>query len=208
MGEKQLLRRIILILTGLALMGMTNFEEEALKMGEDLEKRSRAFDPYIQEMINGVSKQNFDKLLDNEPKEELSDKNDELIDNTLQNNTNFTPIPTSKYQEGERYLLISWSLSDKSIENYMEQAIRHKVSLVMRGLKDNSIDITEKKWSEFPVDKREGITIYPQIFKDFNVTQVPAFIQIGKDGKYDIVYGEVGIAYFLELIEKEGESNV
>lgn len=102
------------------------------------------------------------------------------------------------------YIFVSFSLPKTLLETLDKAAQKLGAKLVIRGLKDNSFKETLKHIKGI---KKEGITvdIDPESFRQFGITQVPAFI-VAQGTKYDKLVGNLSISYVLNRCASEGET--
>lgn len=114
----------------------------------------------------------------------------------------------------------SLGMPETSLKQLMTQAAELNIPIVIRGMFNNDFAATAQKVQSLILDKSGesimgGVEINPIWFKQFKISQVPAFVAI-KDGEclgeppcspdnFDIVYGNVSLYHALETISRKGE---
>lgn len=111
------------------------------------------------------------------------------------------------------YVFVSFSMKDQNIKQLLEEAKRFGAILVLRGLKDNSFRKTVMHLSKFMQKEGEGMIIDPTLFKKYKVEQVPTFVLSRNcddcsNQDYDILRGNVNIAFALEKFQDKGDLKV
>lgn len=117
----------------------------------------------------------------------------------------------------------SLGMPETSLKQLITQAADLNVPIVIRGMYNNDFAATAQKVQSLIIDNSGesimgGVEINPIWFKQFKISQVPAFVAI-KDGKclgeppcspdnFDIVYGNVSLYHALETISRKGEHGV
>ena len=106
-------------------------------------------------------------------------------------------------------IFVSFSMSDKSLKNWMHDAQATKSSLAVRGPIDGSLQKTFTKIGELVKESRiGGVQIDPVAFKKYGIEKVPAVVvkqSVDDDAKFDVIYGNVGLHGALTQIAEEGE---
>lgn len=103
-------------------------------------------------------------------------------------------------------IFVSFSLSDKSLVSYAEDARKIGARLVIRGLINNSFKETQRKLTDLQIP----LDIDPPLFETYNVTHVPTFVHVAPQmGRmipaYDSLKGHVSLSYALEVFKDRGE---
>ena len=93
-------------------------------------------------------------------------------------------------------VFVSFSMPLQTLKELAISAEKYNAKLVIRGLVDNSFKKTMEKLTEF----QSGLEINPNLFKTFNVKQVPTFIIVKDDKKVSRLSGNVGLAYASEKL--------
>lgn len=112
-------------------------------------------------------------------------------------------------------VFVSLSMPDRALQQLLRQSQQYQVPLVIRGVLPGGMVPTATRMMsllEMPDGEtiESGIAISPQWFKQFNVTQVPAFVAIGEhcqenacaEGEYDVVYGNVSLPQALDMLRR------
>ena len=111
-------------------------------------------------------------------------------------------IKPEKQPNEKRKLLVfvSSSMSDESLKALLLQAQSMRVSVVFRGLIENSFQQTKAFF------ERVGINgeIDPTLFEEYKITHVPTFVLIEGD-KHDSVQGNISLEEALRTIKEKGE---
>ncbi len=77
--------------------------------------------------------------------------------------------------EGRVLIFISMSMPKNTIQNLISQGEKIGAVFVLRGLVNGSLKQTQKQFYALMNDHHVGAMINPELFKTFNVTQVPTF---------------------------------
>ena len=116
----------------------------------------------------------------------------------------------------DKYIFVSSSIPKKNLISLAIAAKKHNAYLVMRGLIENSYPKTTAYLQEIIEKSNNGFVIDPELFKLYQIKQVPAFVVSNKiehcpsledckAPKYDKLVGNVSVHYALEQIVKNGE---
>ncbi len=116
----------------------------------------------------------------------------------------------------DKYIFVSASIPKKNLISLAIDAKKHNAYLVMRGLIENSYPKTAAYLQEIIEKSDNGFVIDPELFKLYQIKQVPAFVVSNKiehcpslenckTPKYDKLVGNVSVSYALEQIAKKGE---
>ncbi|MCE3237357.1 MAG: putative type-F conjugative transfer system pilin assembly protein TrbC [Gammaproteobacteria bacterium] len=112
-------------------------------------------------------------------------------------------------------IFVSFSMPKESLREWIEAGEMIHAPLVLRGLVNNSFKETVKKVNELIQNNHGGIQIDPTLFKKFHITQVPAVVVSNSatclltslcPDEFDVVYGDVELAYALRKIRNEKDS--
>lgn len=114
----------------------------------------------------------------------------------------------------------SLGMPETSLKQLITQAADLNIPIVIRGMYNNDFAATAQKVQSLIIDNSGesimgGVEINPIWFKQFKISQVPAFVAI-KDGEclgeppcspdnFDIVYGNVSLYHALETLNRKGE---
>jgi len=133
------------------------------------------------------------------------------IDKAKNNPNNYA---NNKFTNG-LILFISASLPPQLLENYFEEAKEYFPYIVIRGFINNSLKQTVSYIQKLNQSGYQ-VAIDPKIFKQFNITKVPAIVLTDKKEvtsclsqdctpKHDKIIGNIPIKYALERFFHEGE---
>lgn len=114
------------------------------------------------------------------------------------------------------FVLVSFSMPDNLIQQYIAEAATYKANVVVVGLIDNDFMATQKKIQELVgVSNKGGVMIDPNLFMTYKVEAVPAILLTSDQypcqstechsSKFDIMYGAVHIRYALESFNSSGD---
>lgn len=108
-------------------------------------------------------------------------------------------------------IFVSFSMSEKSLRQYLAEGQKIKASLLLRGLVNNSLTATVKKIHNVIQRRNGGFSIDPIAFEKLHIRKVPAIVLFNQAGliclntqncipdpsDYDILYGNVTLDYAL-----------
>lgn len=115
------------------------------------------------------------------------------------------------------FVLVSMSMPELMVKQYIHQAQKYNASVVLSGLVDNDVKKT-KALIEKMVDGKDnaGVIIDPNLFLQYNIKQVPAILVTNEvypcngngciPENYDVIYGAVKLPFALEQIASSGSS--
>jgi conjugal transfer pilus assembly protein TrbC len=101
-------------------------------------------------------------------------------------------------------VFVSFAMPQEMLWSYFEQAKLYGGRMVIRGLVDNSFQKTIQAMN-LGENKKLIIDVNPKIFKEFNISRVPAIVQSSKKG-HDRIVGSVSIKHALEEIRDKGDT--
>jgi type-F conjugative transfer system pilin assembly protein TrbC len=133
------------------------------------------------------------------------------ISEPLQSSDTLKPIiekcSLENSKKSELFIFVSFSMSDTSLRAWALQAQRVGGTLVLRGLVENSLKKTVERIQAVFKEHIPIVNIDPVAFKTFGIKVVPAVVIADKahTPHFDVVYGEVGLAYALRQILDRGE---
>jgi type-F conjugative transfer system pilin assembly protein TrbC len=105
-----------------------------------------------------------------------------------------------KGKEQKLLVFVSSSMSDESLRALFLQAQSMRVSLVFRGLIENSFQQTKAFFERAKINGE----IDPTLFEEYKITHVPTFVLIEGD-KHDSVQGNISLEEALRTIKEKGE---
>lgn len=113
------------------------------------------------------------------------------------------------------YLFASFGLNDTTLRQMLDYAKIYNGVIVLRGIEDNSFKTTAEHIQKLASEGEEvAIIIDPTLFKQYQVTQVPAYVlarqaecPVGMSCKarYDKITGNITPKYALEKFVEKGE---
>jgi conjugal transfer pilus assembly protein TrbC len=111
------------------------------------------------------------------------------------------------------YAFFSFGMPEASIQRMIQDAEKSGAILVLRGMKENSLQKTKTEAARIIGKHRVEIDINPTLFKRFNITAVPAVVmtrgdcetckEAPKDSDYIKISGDVTLSYALEKLEDQ-----
>lgn len=107
-------------------------------------------------------------------------------------------------------IFISFSLPDKSLKAWLEQAHHLNAPVLIRGWFENSPTQTQTKLASLSPEGQYGLTLEPRLFKTYQITQVPAVVvRTGSDAteSYERVVGDSGLEGALSYIAHHTSNN-
>ena len=109
------------------------------------------------------------------------------------------------HKVGEGILIfVSLSMPRIALKELAEGAKRIGGILVIRGMQDNSLTKTANSMSALS-SQGVGAIIHPELFRDYAVKQVPAFV-LSENGVYDKLSGNVSLEYALDKFAAQGDN--
>ena len=104
----------------------------------------------------------------------------------------------------EVLIFVSLSMPEQSLKLWAQQAEKVDGILLLRGLIDNSIQVTTQKTVKLFSDSlKGGFNIDPEKFTQYHIQSVPAVV-LTKGQDYDVVYGDTSLESALEYIAHHG----
>ena len=104
----------------------------------------------------------------------------------------------------EVMIFVSLSMPEQSLKLWAQQAEKVDGILLLRGLIDNSIQVTTQKTVKLFSDSlKGGFNIDPEKFTQYHIQSVPAVV-LTKGQDYDVVYGDTSLESALEYIAHHG----
>jgi type-F conjugative transfer system pilin assembly protein TrbC len=115
-----------------------------------------------------------------------------------------------------RYLFISLSMPSSALVELVKEAKKEGFVPVLRGFKENSYRKTVAAFEELVKKTDYGVSIDPELFKEFDIKAVPAIVVSAPSvicpantscpkAPYNKLSGNVSIRYALEEFRKKGE---
>ncbi|MEE9452034.1 MAG: type-F conjugative transfer system pilin assembly protein TrbC [Gammaproteobacteria bacterium] len=110
-----------------------------------------------------------------------------------------------KNAEPQVMLLVSFSLPEASLKQYIAQAAYLDIPLYIRGLYQNSLLATQQKIARLlGEDIQGGLAIDPTKFSQFNIERVPTLVIAQDKQRFDVVSGHVSLQALIEAINDRG----
>lgn len=130
--------------------------------------------------------------------------------------TSFFESATNSDAQAHLFVFISFSMPEQSLKNYLQAANKVGARVVVRGLINNDFTQTITRIQELvEEDNQSGVIVDPTLFAQFQIQRVPAVVV--SEGAYpcqekecqfhtfDVLYGNVDLAYALEHIRAQGD---
>jgi conjugal transfer pilus assembly protein TrbC len=100
------------------------------------------------------------------------------------------------------YVLVSFSLNDQSLRSYFIEAQHYGATLVMNGLAGEKLGRNRFAETKAKIEKaRINVDINPNLFKQFNIKQVPAIVVVNSDKTIKKVAGHITLQKALEIMD-------
>ncbi|WP_436659796.1 type-F conjugative transfer system pilin assembly protein TrbC [Acinetobacter sp. P1(2025)] len=128
----------------------------------------------------------------------------------------------SDFEVGRAYLFISATIPKTTLEKLLNDAGKYNVAVFLKGnIGDDPLKFagTQAFMQKLKIDTPPELYIHPDAFKMFKIDKVPALVVAASDAKdrldeqgcadlsdYDIVYGDLDIAYNLNKIYENASS--
>jgi type-F conjugative transfer system pilin assembly protein TrbC len=105
------------------------------------------------------------------------------------------------------FIFISFSMPDDLILSLSKEVERFGNGVfVLRGIPKNSFNTFISKVHSL---RKRGVTadiqVNPKKFKEYSIDLVPSFV-LEKEGKFDLITGNISLKYALEKFSKEGDT--
>lgn len=102
------------------------------------------------------------------------------------------------FAETQTYIFVSFSMNDEALKSYYAEAQKHKAILVMRGLKDNSFQVTKDKTMKLGI----SFNIDPNLFEQYQIMTVPVILY-SDDKQLEVkrITGHIPLKDALEIME-------
>ncbi|HJD59647.1 MAG TPA: type-F conjugative transfer system pilin assembly protein TrbC [Rickettsia endosymbiont of Omalisus fontisbellaquei] len=102
------------------------------------------------------------------------------------------------FAKSQTYIFISFSMNDEALKSYYEESKKYKAILVMRGLKDNSFQVTQNKTIVLEI----SFDIDPNLFEQYQIMTVPVILHIDdKQQEIKRITGHIPLKDALEIME-------
>lgn len=135
------------------------------------------------------------------------------IQQIIANNTSES-VETHLQKVSEVLVFLSFSMPEKSLEDWLRQCKKTNATPVIRGLIDNSFQKTMLKLTNLSQKTGTGVQLDPVLFKFFDIEQVPAVVVVNEIPKcpqtmqcipvaFSRMYGNVTLDYALEKMRGE-----
>ena len=79
-------------------------------------------------------------------------------------------------KELEKYVFVSFTIPEHALKELIKQAKQHEFIPVLRGFKEGSYKKTSVALEQIIKETEYGVIIDPEIYKEFDVKLVPAFV--------------------------------
>jgi len=115
---------------------------------------------------------------------------------------------------GNIMIFISFSMPEKNIKEWLQQAELIHAPVIIRGLVNNSFKDTIKKMSQFTNDNHGGVQLDPTLFQRYQITKVPAVVIKNTseclpnqtcEENYDVIYGNITLSYALKKVAAQND---
>lgn len=110
--------------------------------------------------------------------------------------------PSAEMIEPGLYILVSFSMNDKSLRRYFIEAENLGGRLVINGLLGDSSSGNRFEATKERIERAKiNVDINPVIFEQFGVEHVPMIIAVYQDGKVKKVSGHISLNHALDTMD-------
>ena len=140
-----------------------------------------------------------------------------LLSNDPNQKTDLKSAAVNSTNNSALLVFVSFSMSKQSLQAWARQAKKAGGTLVLRGLVENSLRKTLLQIKDvLGAENLNTLNIDPVAFERFGIHTVPAVIvsdqiqeapalALSEKLRFDVIYGDVGLAYALKKIIEDGE---
>jgi conjugal transfer pilus assembly protein TrbC len=201
-----------LVLCGFAQAAQQASDEEMIRQGRELVQKSSARVEQVSNqpaIVPSLNVETDSPLLQRHPY--LQDSQKDFMD-LATGKKKLSQVEAKKY---DLLIFVSFSLPEESLRQYSKQAVEYGAVLVLRGMRNNSLEQTELQ--ALGVNKAGAEwDIAPATFKKFKIERVPAIVLAdastesvlengcAKEVDYLRVDGDVSIHHALVLMRQYG----
>ena len=118
------------------------------------------------------------------------------------------------------YVFVTTKMTDQNLKSLIKEAKKYNGTVLLRGLKDESMTKTIEYFQGLLKEDLEGIAIDPTLFREYGIERAPTFVLEATGGKptggkptcgreegklFDKVEGNVSLRYALEKMADQGD---
>ena len=187
-------------------------------LNKEMKNKAKKYEKEVNELKEGFGEKV--KKYESDSKE-LSKQTEKLKVKAIKENKDFFgDIEKLKKKSGRvsgrRYVFLSFSMPDKVIKEYMKESVVIGYLPVFKGFMEGNYAKTIWYLKEIMESTKSGAEINPNVFKEFNIQEVPSFVMAEgnmscyesnscKGGRYNKIAGNIGISGAIREMEKKGE---
>jgi len=130
-----------------------------------------------------------------------------------------TPCKSQVIADANLYVFVTTKMTDQNLKSLIKEAKKYNGTVLLRGLKDNSMMKTIEYFQGLLKEDLEGIAIDPTLFREYGIERAPTFVLEattsgaptggsptgGVDKRFDKVEGNVSLRYALEKMADQGD---
>jgi len=105
----------------------------------------------------------------------------------------------------EHYVFISLSMPKQSLLQLLEQSRELNAQVVLRGFVNDSHKTTTKVLQDLTTISKYGVIVDPELFNQYEIKQVPTFVIVGSDNRYDKLSGNISWSEAINIIKRQGD---
>jgi len=104
----------------------------------------------------------------------------------------------------KRYVFVSLSMPSASLKTLLIDSKQWGASVVLRGLKNNSVKETLSALQGFIQETGMGFIVNPELFDKYQIAHVPSFVLV-TNTKFDKVSGNIRLDTAFDIVQRHGE---
>jgi type-F conjugative transfer system pilin assembly protein TrbC len=113
---------------------------------------------------------------------------------------NVLPIHAHEY-----YVFVSLSMPILSLKPLLEQSLELGAQVVLRGFVNDSHKATTYALQDLINISKYGFIVDPELFIKYEIKQVPTFVVVGSDDRYDKLSGNISWNEAINIMKRLGD---
>ena len=172
-------------------------DDEALQLVRDAEKNKSSYTKEAEDLVARSEQMKHLYMLD---AKKLADPSKHILQTFSQKNQQpqtcgqqcGTRLESNQTDTKNKYLIfVSFSMPKESLKSLYFDSKNQSAILVMRGLKDLSFKKTASELQALKI----AVQIDPNLFKEYQVTQVPTIVSLLEHNNFNAISGNVSFEY-------------
>lgn len=177
--------------------GIVLADDEALQLVRDAEKNKSLYTKEAEDLVAHSEQMKHLFMLD---AKKLADPSKHILQTFSQENQQpqtcgqqcDTRLESNQTDTKNKYLIfVSFSMPKESLKSLYFDSKNQNAILVMRGLKDLSFKKTASELQALKI----AVQIDPNLFKEYQVTQVPTIVSLSEHNNFNAISGNVFFEY-------------